>query len=129
MKLCRLPPCSGTQSSAVLSGLEHFINLRISVILKEVAKLLVVSYCLPNPAAVVGFVAYPLQNVVGHIFEDGREENLGGQAQVLGRVVFLLEAVHMAHRELQLGFCGAGECLLHKLIVLTASFSRHGVLV
>lgn len=124
-RLCGLLPCSGSQASAVLAELEHFINLRIVAILKVFAELRVLVHCPLNAAVVVGLVVYQLQDVGGHIFENDREENLIGQSQVPGRVVSLQEAVLMAHRELQLSFCGARQSLLLKLIVQTASFPRH----
>lgn len=85
-RLCGLLPCSGSQASAVLAELEHFINLRIVAILKVFAELRVLVHCPLNAAVVVGLVVYQLQDVGGHIFENDREENLIGQSQVPGRV-------------------------------------------
>lgn len=79
MSVCELPPCSGTQTSAIITGLKHFINLRFGVIFRE-ARLQVVGHCPLNTVAVVGLVAHQLQNVGGHIFENGRLKNLAGQA-------------------------------------------------
>lgn len=129
MRLCEFPPCSGSQASAVLAELEHFINLRIIAILKVLAELWVLVHCPLKAAVVVGLVVYQLQDVGGHTFENDREENLSGKSQVPGRVVSLQEAVLVAHREMQLGFCGARQSLLLKLMVQTASFSRHDVLL
>lgn len=80
MRLCGLLPVSGTQASAVLAGSEHFRDLRSGVILKEVAALHVVVHCPLNPAVIVGLIAHQLQNVGGHIFQNGGEANLAGKA-------------------------------------------------
>lgn len=50
-----LLPGAGAQAPAVLPAIQHFTNLRIGVIFKEVTELRVVGHCPPNPAVAGGW--------------------------------------------------------------------------
>ena len=106
------------------------MNLRFGVLVKDVLELWVVVLCPVNLAVALGLIAHQLQNVGRHVFENGREVNLGGQVLVMGILVSLEVVIHMALGELQLSFHGAGDCTLLKPIgAVIASISRDDVLL